>query len=315
VKRKNYPPLNSWMIAGLISVIAVGLLAFPQLFGLGDPTEAWIRHRMFAFFENMDGLVKEEGPKADTAFRVLVFGSSLTQAGVEQDVFFEERFQSEGRDISFYKTFFRGGSNEVLWTPAFYQAVERLEPDLICLEDQIFAFHPRAHHKLHYPAWIRNYSHGLDLIRRRLVAKMEFSPILEDKNQGFDQFLKHQKATALVDTTNFSLPPRTVRPYDSNELLNQHLTKWTNQGVDIVVYHLPRPAPIEKGFLDPQQRATYEELMSVYQRLHGVEYWPAGDSYPFAYYFDDRHLNEQGRSVFSNWLVQQIDARIASQAD
>ncbi|MEM1219282.1 MAG: hypothetical protein AAGH79_10230 [Bacteroidota bacterium] len=302
--------MNVWIITAALSVAVGVLLAFLQMLGISDPTEAWVRGRISGYLTEMEALAQEASILDTGTYRVVVVGSSLTQAGVDKDSIFSQRFRSHGLNIQLFRTFSRGGSNEMLWTPAFYEAIMRLEPNLVLLEDQVFAFRPREQHKLHFPFWIRNFNFTVNKLLENRLQVRELLSIPETKNKYFKQYLQYDQETALVDTVHYQLPRRRVRGRNFNPLFDERIEAWNKAGIQVVIYHVPRPAAIETQFLSRRERDRYEGLLNSYKADYGIGYWKKDWALPFASYFDDKHLNQRGRHQYSNWLFEQITTHV-----
>ncbi len=310
MKRSNYPPLNVWIVTAGLSVVVGILLAFPQIMGIADPTEAWVRGRISGYLAEMKTLAEASTSVDSNTYRIVVVGSSLTQAGVEKDSIFTKRFERKGLKVRLFRTFSRGGSNEMLWTPALYTAVAQLQPDLVLFEDQIFAFRPREQHKLHFPFWIRNFNFTVNKILENRLQIRSVLSIPEAKNKYFQHYLQYDQETALVDTVKYPLPRRKVRGRNFNPLFDEQVKAWRKSGIQVAVYHIPRPIGIEDRFLGQREQERYKSLIDSYQKDLGVGYWRKDWKLPFASYFDDKHLNQRGREQNSNWLFEQITTHV-----
>ena len=310
MKRTNYPPLSVWIATAALSVAVGVVLAFPQVLGISDPTEAWVRGRIRGYLAEMKTLAVESPLLDSSTYRIVVVGSSLTQAGVEKDSIFADRFRANGLNVQLFRTFSRGGSNEMLWTPAFYASVLQLQPDLVLLEDQIFAFRPREQHKLHYPFWIRNFNFTVNKLLENRLQIRNLLPLPESKQKYFEYYLQYDQEMALVDTVNYQMPRRKVRGRNFNPLFDEQMEAWNQSGVKLVVYHMPRPALIEDQFLNRRERQRYESLLASYQEDYKMDYWKNDWSLPFACYFDDKHLNQRGRKLYSDWIFDQITTHV-----
>ncbi|MEO1713845.1 MAG: hypothetical protein AAFU60_10990 [Bacteroidota bacterium] len=114
----------------------------------------------------------------------------------------------------------------------------------------------------------------------------------------------------MIDTVKYALPRRKVRGKNFNPLFDEQVDLWKNAGVQVVIYHVPRPAVIETQFLSRRERERYESLLISYRDNFEIDYWKKNWNLPFASYFDDKHLNQRGRQQYSDWFYEKVTTHV-----
>jgi|GEM_PF-2108604 len=301
--RPKFPPLWTWGSAFSLVVILVFLIGSSTVIdlrtGFGANYESFKKR-----LANLKStyLVKPEDKV------VVIIGSSFTAMSIDHRPYFYERYKRErGGDLHVIKLYMFGNNAERLQKlPDFFEVLEFLHPDVVCLEEHLLAFDKQDVGQLNSTAWISDFRLGVNALKNQVFPSVEE----EERNEveTFEFFWKyHQEsfgADSLEVTTSDSLK---ARSYQSNVRLNAWLNKYLSDSTQLVCLTIPRPAYIENGLTSAKADKVYEELQGAYQANFNIKYWAYQEELPYLMFSGDAHLNAQGMHLFSDWLYQQID--------
>ncbi|MFT6783554.1 MAG: hypothetical protein ACJA1A_003495 [Saprospiraceae bacterium] len=310
---KKALPFKLWLAVFSIALLTVIGISNLSIF---EPTEFQTPQDIFAsiFKTKLANLSKKQSDRTDE-YRVLIFGSSLTENAIFQDQYFQDRFQVEGKNIQVNTLFYAAAYYDMLNNPELLEYILTTKPDLLCIEDQVFLFEPKEEliktqtltSKLHY-----NYISNINILKHKIFPKFFPNPSVHD-NSGDSTITfatPHPRAEIIIsheDSTNYKPIRRITRKYGKTTQFNKVLTTLNQSGTDLVILNIPRPRLIEKDLLSKKQMRKKERLINQYKEKINVEYWQFDQPLPFKYYWDIAHLNGSGQEIYSNWLFERID--------
>lgn len=310
--KKAVVPLSVWAVAVGVSMLIFGLLAtvrLPNSHPFQHPQE--INYLNFLQrLQNLETQINQD----TTAYRVVAFGSSLLASAWDRDSNLNARFEKMGLPIRVYRAFYPGANYRFLEDPQLIGFLERTQPDLLCLEDQAFLYETAIDHLVWPRPWLSHlqhtYVHNLNTLKHLVLPEYFPEPGFSGHippDISFD--LDHAPLDSVIvaqDSLHFEITERTIRRKSHTRKLNRLLRSLSKKGSGITVVNIPRPAPIEAGYVSKESMQQRAKLIERYQTDLGITYWAFPTALPFRYYWDDRHMNGNGRELFSDWLYQRV---------
>lgn len=305
-------PLQAWgIVIGLALLIfgLLGTLKLPNSHQYQHPQQNGylnFQHRL----KNLEAQIQEE----PEVFRVISIGSSLVASAVARDSFFNQQFQRTGKPIVAHRIFFPGANYTFLEDPHLLAFLEKVQPDLLCLEDQTFLFQegkldmvwPRPFFSdLHH-----TFVHNLNTLKHLLLPAYFSEPGFDgivDSTLTFDtDYAMLDSMIAPEDSLDYQITERSIRRKNSIRRFNTLLDDLSEKGTQVAVINLARPAPVEKIHLSEAWKVRRDALVRQYQQSLNLEYWSFPEELPFRYFWDLDHMNGKGRRVYSEWLSGKI---------
>lgn len=298
------------------AVCAMGLLLFLVLGSVdlahSRPFKNTHELRYATYKVRLQNLQRQQPPPPDV-FRVIIFGSSLTAQGVMRDSFFNKRFQQLGKPVVVNRVFYAGAFYNMLEDPDLLTFLEDVQPDLLCIEDQVLLLEPPS--GLNWPGSLltqlhTNFIYNINVLKHQALPTIFTHPGLSGPIDSAGTFnVTYPVADSTInhrDSTNYQLETRKVRGLDRTPKFNQFIKALREQGTELVALHLPRPAEIEKKYLSKGVQRQKQRLLDQYEEQADLEYWSDEWELPFRYFWDISHLNKHGQEAFSDWLFDQI---------
>lgn len=305
-------PVQIWAVVVGIALVLFGLLGTVEL-----PNSHEFQHLQQNGYLNFQFRLKNleaQMQKESDVFRVISIGSSLLASAMDRDSFLNKRFQTAGKPIVVHRIFFQGANYKFLNDPYLIAFLEKAQPDLLCLEDQLFLYQegtldmvwPRPFFSdLHY-----TFVYNLNTLKHLLLPAYFPEPgfnSVTDSSLTFDtDYANLDSIIAHQDSLEFEITGRTVRRKSATRKFNTLVKTLSENGTQIAVINVARPAPIEKHYLSEAWELRREKLIQQYQKVIELEYWSFPRSLTFQYYWDSSHMNGEGRKVFSSWLFERI---------
>ena len=304
-------PLRGWGIVILGVLLVFGFLGYADL-PADKPFKNTHEMRYSNYKIRLHNLVKAEVEQKNE-YRVIIFGSSLTAQGVLRDSFFNQTFQRMGKPIKVNRVFYAGAFYKMLEDPDLLDYLEAVQPDLLCIEDQVFFFTPLP--GLDWPQtsltqFHKNYVYNLNVLKHLLFPSVFPEQGFErqiDSTLTFD--VKYPQADSVIshaDSSRYDIKYRTVRKMRRTRKFNRLVDRLTQNATDLVILNVPRPAKIENVYLTKRESQKKDRLLLAYQDRFDTEYWKFERSFPFRYYWDISHLNKYGQLAYSDWLLERI---------
>ncbi len=290
--RSFAPPLYLWCaVAATLAVLFLASLPAFNRFNAVDRTffESSVR-RLDTFRERAGGDVK--------SLKVLAIGSSL----MGRAVYFDEQMEALAERRGFPNLVFvritRSGADISNFTPLLSHMAQAA-PDIILVEsDSVFY----NRHKIKN-VFLREY---IIFLRALLMANLKSGPTLPEPRVYENEF-----DLAWADKS-FARPGKSLLDravLDWNEMgftgrvkIERFFSEAAKTGARVVVVDIPR----NPEFLARIQR---QETNVDKQRLeddYGVRSIMFDGEHRPELYSDYAHLNEKGRSVFSDWLIEKL---------
>lgn len=309
--KKQVIPVRAWavvtLLAGLI-FLGFGYFDLPNANFFKNTHEM----RYHTYKIRLHNLRRTESSQPDT-YRVLIFGSSLTAQGVMRDSFFTERFQQLGLPVQVSRIFYAGAFYKMLEDPDLLDYLGSVQPDLLCIEDQVLLYDPLP--GLDWPEPLfstlhQNFVFNLNTLKHLMLPTVFPEPGLGksvDSNATFD--VKYPQADSIIshlDSTEYTVEMRTIRRMGRTKKFNTLAQQLKENGQSVTIIQMPRPQPVEAAFLAEKSLKRREQLLQDYHDNYGIDYWHFPKSMPFQYYWDLSHMNKHGQLIYSDWLFQHI---------
>lgn len=304
--KPKFPPLWTWGTAFSLTLVLVFLFSSSTVIdlrtGYGANYESFTKR-----LANVKStyLVKPEDKV------VVIVGSSFTAMSIDHRPYFYERYKRErGGDLHVIKLYMFGSNAEHLQKlPDFFEALEFLHPDIVCLEEHLLAFDEQNVGQGNRVPWISDFRLGVNALKNRVFPSEEE----EERNdiETFDFFWKYHQESYGADSLEVAASKALkARNYRSNERLNAWLNQYLSDSTQLVCLTIPRPAHIENVLTSTRADKAYQELQEAYQANFDIKYWTYQEEIPYRMFSGDPHLNAQGMRLFSDWLHQQIDKHL-----
>lgn len=301
--RQRFPPLWTWASAlGLaLSIVLVigssGIIDVRNGLGMNyDSFKSRLAHLKSTVEVN-------EGDKV-----VVVIGSSYTAMAVDHHPFFYQQYQqSHGGNLHVLKLYMYGCNAKLFQKlPDFFEMVDSLQPDLVCLEESLFVYNEDEGGAHSVPDWISDYSLGLNAIKQHFLPPPYIAHLHE--SSSFDFFWKYHDNTYEADSLDVGQSPDfQVRTYASNKKLNEWLKRYVPKDTPIACITIPKAPYVEQELVKLRGQEDYLAFQREYQKEHGIDFWIFPDTLPYVMYSGDDHLNMTGMRRYSNWLSKQIE--------
>lgn len=304
--KRKFPPLWTWGIVFSLVAILVFLISSSTVIdlrsGFGANYESFAKR--LAHLKSTYEV--EPGDKV-----VVIIGSSFTAMSIDHRPYFYQRYQRErGGNLHVVKLYMFGGNAEHLQKlPDFFEALEFLHPDVVCLEEHLLAFDAQNGPHVNNPTWISDFRLGINGLKNRVFPNEEE----EERNdiETFEFFWKYHQESYGADSLEVTASETLkVRSYRSNDRLNTWLNEYISDSTQLICLTIPRPAYIEDGLNSARSNSAYRELQEAYQASLGMKYWTYQEKLPYMMFSGDAHLNAKGMRLFSDWLYQQIDKHL-----
>ena len=144
------------------------------------------------------------------------------------------------------------------------------------------------------------------------INKLVFSYTFSDKNKRmYDsnyrcsprQFNKPIKFDSLSHIPKI----RQIKPQDEINYIFESIRLLEKHDIKTVIVDTPKPLHSKNLIYTSSFKANQKKALDIYIKNSDIEYWDYNG--PHMYYkhcIDNAHLNEQGRSIYTNWLLKTI---------
>jgi hypothetical protein len=133
------------------------------------------------------------------------------------------------------------------------------------------------------------------------------------KRENFNCFLikKDVDIQTKYDTVAFIPFERTIKNIENLDYLTKGLNQLNNAGIKSVIVDVPKPQKIEKLIYTNSLNKDREALLKIYKEEYGIEHWSySGQPIYFRHLRDEGHLNREGKSMYTKWLIGKIEKEI-----
>lgn len=257
-------------------------------------------------------LQREWQARTDSVTRVVILGSSLTGNGVMPSAFFTQQTKGRCRVVRL----FRIGANLESFTDRapILRYLQEYPPDILCIEENLLLFNLKDWSDLSPDSFLlRNVARYSHQLVNRSKERLGLAPAGIDADRpGIGlQDVDMPVPTTPWDTTQLAawvaeIRQREVRPFAPRHAVHQVLRALRRQGVRIVLLHFPRPAPLEKAIYTGPDGDSLRYRLAQYQRAYQASYWHEPGPFHFRHFYDNAHMNLQGRALYSAWLAKQL---------
>jgi len=204
----------------------------------------------------------------------------------------------------------------------FLKRLIPLQPDLICIQAEMLAIQmPISVDKTNMPIaqkfkkiWKLEYKGDKE---KYIPKKVKYQSKV---NQELVYTILHgnlfsqgkepctiQDNYANIDTLKQVYQEGIVKKLEDIKYTFDDLEMLKNAGIKVVIIDTPFPHQKQKAIHSP---AFTNDLQNIKQQLKGrfdVEYWEySGPEMYFRYYTDGGHLNPEGRTIYTDWLLDKI---------
>lgn len=283
---KEAPPLKVW-------VIAVGMVVLIYTFFycciLFNP------YLYFKLNKKVERVLEEQAKdKRDSLLSIVLIGSSITQMGIEENAFFQEKGKNTIKINVCKITQAQAYLEQFTLHSNAFSLLLKHPPKILFIEENLF------YNISDVPDL------GTQIIRKSIYIfnQVKKNPI----NSGNDIVLVPQKrdTVALNDYIDSIKVNRKVRIFKDNSLFHTYLDQLKKKGTKIIILNFPRPWPIEISIHSGPKEKDFQNLLAFYKAKYDVDYWKFNSPLFFFYFQDRAHLNENGREVYSNGLLGKI---------
>lgn len=299
------PPLYIWGIVAALAFIVVVLVSSSFLID--------IRHGHGFLYRNL--IIRLDNLQADAQVSaeeevVVILGSSLTAMSINHHEYYYQQFQGKnGRPVHVFKIYmYSCSANDLQYMTDYFEMAQKLQPDLLLIEERIFAFNELNDEMIDAPAWLDRFSLGINSVKEQALFAMGKGKF--DEPDIFDFFWKYHDETYGEDSTSVQ-PYRTeVRRWQDNKRVNAWLSQFSKDGTDIVLLNIPRPESVEKGIEEAKSKPVFQALVKRSEAEYGLRQWDYPGYIPYKFFSGDVHLNKEGMLKYSDWLFHKIDAHL-----
>ncbi|MBT8219394.1 MAG: hypothetical protein KJP00_06205 [Bacteroidia bacterium] len=267
--------------------------------------ENWILDHFFIQFRNLSEEIAESN---DNHCLVLVLGSSLTDEGIKNNIYFHDKFKAQNKNIIVKKIILKGSHKEKFITSKkVLDSIISLKPDLICLEEATFV----TANQRSLSKWIHDFNYGVNSFKDiKVLGTINFTNLTT--NSTFERENENENIV-VGDTSRYFQNTPNLRPIVELELFTSYLKRFRNSGTDIVFLDVQRAGAFptnKKTDLFIQNRSEWFE---IFQSQFNSQYWDYEGVIPFSHYRDFGHLNKPGCEIYSSWLFNMIDSHFTDQ--
>jgi hypothetical protein len=289
------PPLGVWVAtAALIVVLLAGMV----------PLAFRARSQAIQRFDNQsETLLRTEWQhRTDPVRRVVVLGTSLTQAGVALPPFFAEKTGGRYR----VARLFRLGANLESFTDGstVFRLLERYPPDVLLVEENLLFFPLDDQWALDANA--TGFRQVVQWLLRDAHLTEPTGVPFDALPAGYDTV--YQTSGIRLRSFIEEIRQRRVRPFDSTSALHRTFAALRRRGTRLVLLHFPRPAAVEALIYSPARKPALDAVAAAYERAYQMPHWHLDQPWPNQYFGDEAHLNRAGAARYSAWLADRLMA-------
>ena len=85
-------------------------------------------------------------------------------------------------------------------------------------------------------------------------------------------------------------------------------------GIKVVIIEVPFPFEKQKAFYTTKFKNDLLHIKNEFKNRFDIDYWDyTGQPLYYRYYADRGHLNPEGRTIYTSWLLDKIEEEISPQ--
>jgi len=271
--KNQFPPLKVWIIVGILLAIIQGVIIVRFQEG-----RTALVSKNIAFEKQIKLLKNTFADDSSKSKKVVVVGSSLVGYGI---------ISTKNQTINLTSLWFSYDSiKQWVENKDLINQLVEIKPDLVCLQTE--------------------------------MAAIKFSTSIQDplmnKVKGISTANKWFFGNKIsLDTLSLKGHRRFVKDFDKMSFLISGMNKLKSKGIPVVILDIPRPVEIEKKIYTQSFKTKLNTILTKYKLSADVEHWSYnGDPLFFNKFKDAGHLNEDGRKVYTNWLMHKINKELIS---
>lgn len=287
-------PLRFWIYTASFFIIIY--LVFNIYY---EKNKSKINKHQLNYFSNELNHISQKLKNSDNNYNVIIIGSSLIGHGIPCS---ENIYKYSKLNITLNK----------LWSPGDpikkkqlnHKTTNQLiktKPDLVLIQTELTAI------KLQY---------NERLVQHLFLQKItEFSSKI---NSMLDYFLivpkdytrcpKNLNVQSKTDTLSYTPKKRIIKNIDNLKNLSTIFNQLNAAGIKTVIVDIPRPISTEKEIYTASFNKELQKLLNIYKQEYEVEHWNfTGPDMYYKHFIDDGHLNENGRDIYTEWLLNKIE--------
>ncbi len=273
-----------------------------------------LRDNTAQFNTSFDALKKDFQKQEESILKIVVIGSSLVAQGIacpnEIQTLALEKYNTK---VQLNKIFLFGNHFEFLVKEqGVFDNLIDLKPDIVFIHNDwllfdISDYHFKIEKGILPESWIEFYKILVDKNRRFYKGGLKYFREGNQKPNGLRACDYAFYSNEILDTLNFSIRKRTLKSFAATAYLHADLKRLQKAGIKTYILHLPRPFEVDERIFTPKVQKNYYLLLEQYSNKFGIEYWEyEGRRLYFKEYRDIGHLNEKGKSIYSEWLMDKI---------
>lgn len=109
-----------------------------------------------------------------------------------------------------------------------------------------------------------------------------------------------------VDTLSIAAKQRFMYDMGTHAYAHKGIRSLQATGTDVALFHIPRPAPLEKAHAQAPEQQDMMALIQQYEQQLDIAFWHCPLELPYHAYRDIAHMNAKGRDKYSKWLLSTI---------
>jgi hypothetical protein len=295
--RTQVTPLNIWVWVGsmfvLIQVLIILFFFKAEIIKIGN------EH----YFDQINYIHEEF--KNSTDYKVIIVGSSLLADGVACPEEILNYISSEKRaEIKLLKIW---DINDPLKKFIDIDEIIKAKPDLVIFQTELATI--KFPNKDSY--YDKNVLQNLAHIDESLI-KYVFPSLNKAKYNSENRcYRNHLKKPREYDSIHHTPKILEVKSIDDLDIAFEGFSLLQKEGIKTIIADIPRPMQTEKFINTKPFKEQLQELFSMYNENFGIEHWSyTGAPIYYKFSIDGAHLNTEGRSLYTRWLLDKIEREI-----
>ncbi|MDF1698765.1 MAG: SGNH/GDSL hydrolase family protein [Saprospiraceae bacterium] len=112
---------------------------------------------------------------------------------------------------------------------------------------------------------------------------------------------------ANIDTLEYKRATPIIKKWEDIQYISDDLELLKKAGIKVVIIETPFPNRVEKNIKTPEFRKKLNSKKEEFKNRFDIDYWEyTGPPLHYKHYADGGHLNPEGRSIYTEWLVAKI---------
>lgn len=287
------PPLILW------AVLAVVIISMALAWSFLAP---WTRNYIIG--QQAEDYLTDDSPPRE-GLLMLALGSSSTKRALEvSNEFWNEQHPDNSSPIFFKKISPDSSGLQDVFSKSINSVVLSAKPNIVFIDANMVFFDNHARNLANIRKRIRTMS-TFRYIRRHLTGYWKTPDSLFEYPRSTR--MRVLKPPEVEEEAQERFYGRwNICEYEDNRVLNEYLAKIATDETKVIILGLPFHPELDEMIYADSRKERILQLISRYEKEHGVDYWRFPHDLSTEQFSDVTHLNMKGRASVSKWLRERI---------